>query len=538
MTVIAGPSTVATTDVAAHPPNTTDHGVNETTFQTLWSGDRDPNESIEAAENRSALEELANGTDVPLNRPPAAVERWNRGDHREFPATDIDRSIHPSNASLEDGLLIKDAYVEFFAIQPSTRARISPEDQLLYVPVNGTVLGVVDYRVDLTPEVDVDGPPIDRSLVSARIVETHLLVDGEVESTATGNHTPSLAFSALDAYAGDRHTLTLVAEIEVTIAGGATAESLAVERLTVTDSIEVVEYDLGLSGVVGAYPDGDLGLVVYKDRPWLGYSLPGGDVHGVWRFYSARDAQWDTLVTSTESGATERHSSLHPLQVNAYPIEPGPTASPRGTVRILDVDGNRTTPPTLPSVVHLDVLAEPYTASYGIATRTETTDHDLSTVTAWGLVRGESAVAKESHFADIPIHRTNLTLAVLNVTKESVTVRVRLTNAETGAPIDTSERQGSIVLEGERVNTGANGTVTQTVPRGAGSLSARYRPQPWWYEEPGYVPASDVVHVRGTVLRTVSTLFRIGVPVSLFLAGVFLIDRFTGWNLWPPWRGL
>lgn len=261
-------------------------------------------------------------------------------------------------------------------------------------------------------------------------------------------------------------------------------------------------------------------------------------MNGVWRFYSARDPQWDTLVTSTESGSTERHSPLHPLQVNAYPIETGPTASPHGTVQILQTYGDRTVPPELPSTVYLDVLTEPYIASYGIATRTETTDHDLSGVTARGLVRGESVEANESHFADIPIHRTDLTLTVLNATEKSVTVRVRLTNTDTGAPIDTSDRRGSIVLQGERVNTGSDGTVTRALPRPAGGVSARYRPQPWWYEEPGYVPSSDVVYVRGTVLQTVSTLFRIGVPVSLFLVGVFIIDRFTGWKIWPPWRGL
>jgi len=61
------------------------------------------------------------------------------------------------------------------------------------------------------------------------------------------------------------------------------------ETITVSDSVIVWEYGFNVSGFVAEYPNGDRGLVVYKTAPWLGHSMSEGGVHGVWRFYFARD---------------------------------------------------------------------------------------------------------------------------------------------------------------------------------------------------------------------------------------------------------
>jgi hypothetical protein len=226
--------------------------------------------------------------------------------------------------------------------------------------------------------------------------------------------------------------------------------------------------------------------------------------------------------------------------VTAYPIEPGPTASPPATVRILDVYGVETTPAPLPEPVSLDVLSVPYTASYGIATRTNASRErpSLTGVRAHGLVRGVAADAREESFAVIPIHQSNLSLTVVGSTAETVTVRGRLEDVQTGEPIVTAERGGSVILGSQRHNTTANGTFTTTLSRPAGGVTARYDPGPWWDEPVGYVGDSDVVYVRGTVLQLLDTFYAIAVPVGLFLCAVFIISRFTGWDVWPPWRQL
>ena len=539
------------------PPPDPDHGVNNSTHYTLWSGDKDEPASGQenwSTQSSSTMQELAQRTDIPYDSPPKAVEQWNRGDLDDFPQTTANKSIHPPNATFSNGSFVKDAYAEVFAIQPSTRVRESPSNQPLYVAPNGTVLGTVDYRVE-HPANDTAGETrVAWTLEEDDVREVRLEVDGTVETTTAGTHTPTLNYSELAEYPGQSHEVALLAEIAVTVqketktctAQGTDGEcrnwnvtvEQSAETVTVRDSVDVVEYDLAVSGFKAQYPNGDRGLVVYKNLPWQGYSLSDGRVRGVWRFYSARNPKWDTLVTSTESGDTVSASPLRPLQVNAYPSETGAMAVPQRTVTLLDTYGSRTSPPTLPTDVHLQEVEQPYTASYGLATRLQTTSRNLSNVTAYGLVRGVTVESAESSFVDIPINESELTLSVLNQSEQSVTVEVHLSDQQTGKPINTASRDGYVVLDGTRVNTSENGTVVRTLSRPVGGISARYEPRQWWNQPSGYVGDGDSVYVRGAGTDVLAVLYQIGILVSVYLFGAFVISRFTGWHFWPPWRGL
>ena len=210
--------TVAVAPALAHPENETDHGVDERTFVVLWSNDEDGNVSAQAGDGElAALRQLANGTDIPLNSPPRAVERWNRGDLADFPETGEDVSIHPPDADTEDGRFVRDAYAELFAVQSSTRARLSESRTPLYVASDGNALGTADYRVDVPADDTTGDRRVYWSLQSHRVNSTQLLVDGAVETTGGDSHTVDLAYSDLDDYRGERHTLTLEAEITVTL---------------------------------------------------------------------------------------------------------------------------------------------------------------------------------------------------------------------------------------------------------------------------------------------------------------------------------
>ena len=562
MTILTTATTLGTGISRGEPPNATDHGVAEQTFYTLWSGDDDrANSSAIRSENESSkgLHILTASTDIPLDSPPAAVEVWNRGDIGDYPQTDATTSIAPSEAPVHDGRLVKDAYVSIFAIQPSTRANLSPDDHPLYVAPDGEVLGTVDFRVEPLSN-DTSGPHYEYNrFLKHEVTEIRLLVDEEVEARSNGTHTPSLAYDALDGYPGREHTLTLEADINVTVERhtavyrsdcvvdntSKTCDQwwenqtvVDIESITVRDSINVSVYDLEISGFRTRYPDGDLGLVTYKSVPWLGHSLPGGSVRGVWRFYTARDAGWDTLVKRTDDGETTLRSPTQPLQVYAYPFQPGPTPSSRARITLLEIYGVETKPPTLPSEINLDVMDAPYMASFGIASRTRAVDQNISTVTAFGLVRGVTTEAELTSFSQTTIHPSNLTLSLLDTTPETVTVTATLRDAETGAPIDTSAREGYVILGGQRANTIADGTVTRTFPRSVGNIAARYEPGRWWYAQPGYTADTDAVFVADGTLQVLESLYRFSIPVGLFLLAVFFIDRITGWPLWPPWRDL
>ncbi|MDY7082032.1 MAG: hypothetical protein SXQ77_06420, partial [Halobacteria archaeon] len=309
------------------------------------------------------------------------------------------------------------------------------------------------------------------------------------------------------------------------------------------------------------YPDGDLGLSIYKNYPWQGYSVPEAEVNGVWRFYSSRDPDWDNLIRSTESGESTIHSPVHPLQLNAFPMEIGSTTlEEKGTgeytadelittrhVQVLDSYGLVKQSPSLPGNVTLDIEREGYNATFGVVTRTgldKSVPSDSITVTARGLVRGEdirTSLDNNQFFRAGHINRTNLTLKILNSTRNGTgiqaRVRVNLTDSKTGEGITTEGYAGYVILNGEKVNT-TGGTVTKTIYNESGAVTAQYVPTPWWDRLPGHVGDSATKTLAPPKVKLWDRLWSIFVPVSLFLLTVYLVGKATGWRVWPPWRGL
>ena len=534
--------------------------MNDTVFAPLWSNDTDEAVLVEDTSPDGAVRTLASGTDIPVNDPPAVVAQWNRGEHGEFPQTSSETSTAPSHATLEQGRFIRDAHVTLLSVQPSTVVHTSATERTHYVAPSGTVLGIVDYRVRTPSGSHSANRTVSHSITRTRVNQTRLLVDGDVVAGQTHTRTPRLAYSGVVANT-EPTTLTLEATIDTVIRTtrrtcteyNATQRSCLVwdrqtryrsESITVTDSVDVQPYQLAVSGYVGRYPDGDLGLVVYTSDPWGGYdrTASGGQVNGVWRFYTARDPSWDTLTQRTSDGTDRSHSPVHPLQVHAFPIEVGPTATPQPGVTILDTFGEDLTPPSLPRNVSLDVVEEPYTGSYGLATRWDSAESSSlaneDTIIAQGLVYGVETTRSLESFGRVPIHESNLTLSIQNRSDETVRLRLTLRNNDTGGPIDTRNRDGYLLVDGERLETNATGMATLTIPAESTGVSARYVPGQWWLDIPGYTGDSDSIYIRSPVLDLLSTFFVFAVPVSLFLLAVLLIDRITGWHLWPPWRTL
>lgn len=119
LTLVVGVTATAAVQSANAAPPVPDHGVNNSTHYTLWSGDEDETRSETpdwSNTSTSPMQELARRTDVPFDSPPDAVEQWNRDDLHDLGETDASASIHPPNATLTDGAILKDAYVEVFAI--------------------------------------------------------------------------------------------------------------------------------------------------------------------------------------------------------------------------------------------------------------------------------------------------------------------------------------------------------------------------------------------------------------------------------------
>lgn len=330
--------------VAAEPPRpgTEDNGLTENESATLWSRDADNYISQEThrqryGENRSAIHQVANGTDITFKRPPATAATWTRNDFEDLDAGGAETSVHPSHADLEDGIFIEDAHATIFAVQPSTRGHLESGETPLYIAPNGTMRGFVDYRVRVPNGSSSGNTTIDWSITEHEIDEVRLKKDGETIATQDGSHTPALDYQIEDDWSAN---LTLEAEISVRLKktiridqGNRTDVDVTyrTESRNVSDSIDVEIYDLSAYPYYAEYPNGDSGVSIFQSRPWQGYTLTeGGDarVRGVWRFYTARNTNWDTLVRSNRTDSATVESDAIPVYVHAYPSRIGPRAEP------------------------------------------------------------------------------------------------------------------------------------------------------------------------------------------------------------------
>lgn len=541
---------VTTAPAAAHPPSEPDHGIEPAMFWALWSGDDDAyvNGSVyrkRTGMNRTGMQALANGTDIPLTAPPKAVERWNRRDLEEFPPTDRTKSIHPQFATLADRRFIKDAYAAIFAVQPSTHAHLSVGETPLLVRDTGSVLGTVDYRVAV-PSNDTIGAVRTWWYVREHNVRSAtLVVDGQQVASGPGSHKPTLSFDNLPG--SGLRSIELQAKVGVRLQrrtdrctnmttdgcmNWTTSWRTFREEIVVTDERLVREHDPDVSGSVAVFPDGDVGVAVSADGPWRGLTSQRGAIRTQWRFYSARDERWDTLSTTTESGSSQRHSPVHPLAVHAYP---GPTPIrtdfPRG--QVLESRRTMRLPPDLPSDINLDSAAGSYGITNRLVARIGGID-DPSSVRYRGLVRGSGGQLLDE-VSVTHVRPTNLNVTVLNVSRDTVTVAVELTDVSTGRVIATVSRPGHVVVNGQQFET-RSGTAIRTVERGRGGIYAEFRPGPWWRSEPAYASASDVAFAGGGLPDLARVLFVLLRTGSVLLVAVFLLDRIVPGDAWPPWR--
>jgi len=115
-----------------HPPDSGDavpadgpaYGVNNSTFQRLWSDDVDNgNLSVDDFDDANVIiapefaHRLARSTDVPFARPPQATSNWIAAISAITVLVVVGVSP-PDRCVPEDGVYIKDAYVGIFAHSP------------------------------------------------------------------------------------------------------------------------------------------------------------------------------------------------------------------------------------------------------------------------------------------------------------------------------------------------------------------------------------------------------------------------------------
>nr|WP_317176006.1 hypothetical protein [Halovivax sp. KZCA124] len=489
------------------------YGVENSTFQILWSEDVDDgNLSVDDFEGANVSSDgefaarLAKSTDVSFEQPPDAVATWNDGDFEGFSPGGDDESVHPDGASLEDDEYIKDAYVEIYAVQPST---ILHEDNgtTQYVAPDGDVLAISDYRV-LLPEDDTSGSEQDEwSLTETSIDSIELKADGQTLSTSDG-HQATLSYEDLSGSV----ELTVEAEITATIKHVSLdcPDWVVVDRVcegiwseevdhlerskTVTASRDVVVSQLSESSgtrVKFEADDDRTGAVINANSTWSTIDVDGDvQARSNWWFYTAGKSGWHTMVSSTATESTQSVSSLRPLQVNAYPDRetpdvPAQSIDGENSLIIEEAWGAKQSGPSLPENIDIDP-AETYVDADSIALSSATLEADaFDEVTVQGIVQGQSQTVS----LDEPqtVRETDLTLSVLESNSTRATVLAEVTENTTDDPVST----GQVVVGDRSTSVNASGIAVLEVGSSSSLVRGQYVPQEWWQTDRPYASAED-----------------------------------------------
>lgn len=537
----------ASGSAAGHPPSSTDHGVDEGAFDTLWSRDT----ARPADRNDSLTEFIAKTSDHTFPDPPEAPERWTRGEHQEIAGafdSNADRdtqtyTVHPGDEPLRQGDWIKDAYADVFAIAPSTVVHASDARTEHVVPTSGSVLGVVDFRIEF-PSSTCDWEILDYKLESSRLKNPQ---SGDVIASRAGtSQIPELQYSDLSP---DVRLLEFEATISVRARKpappGCRGPGISRQkRLTVSDTVEVDPTGFQSLGTFASYPGGDAGIFVYNQELWRGLALPNGaTVRSPFRFFSARRPAWDgTSVISTGASGPSGNVHAHPLQVHAYPSRRGVrvTGPGTGSTEVTDVVGIGTVAPDLPPEVAVDVPQRNYTLPYGYGVRYP--GETGGEVVALPLYAGDGeSVQPPPGREPKEIRRSDIDVETVRANASNATIRVTLSDRETGDPISTEITDGYVLIQGERrINMSNDGESVLTIPRPTGGVSARYVPAPWYTASEPYEgdAAVHLVTQREDAPSLPDTLVRFMAFITPFLVMIYMLDRAFSLDVWPPWREL
>lgn len=512
------------------------NGLTRAEFATLWSHDVDSaalNQSVNASgvgsPDAATLHQLAAATDITFRQPPATAGTWTRSDFDDFEPGNRSTSVAPSHATLTDSWAISDAHATLFAVQPSTVVHVN-ETTRRYVAPSGTGQGVVDYRIELPRNKTGPNRSETWAVVSHDVDEVRLLANGTVIAREEETQTPRLAYELEER--GDT-SFTLEADINATIqrtvetrtrvtngSGVSTGEvrtrttvTTKVDSVTVRDTLPTTVYDPTLDVERAVYPDGDTALASSSSQPVSNYTVAGRDttIRSIWRFYTARNPDWDQLVRRTEKGNTTVNSSARPVFVHAFPAQRGVRAKPSDTrPTITNVRGPTRESPaaTLGRNVTVGVTETPYTRPASIAFRM---DERPSTMQAHGIVHGvDLRVSETSNVRQI--RRSSLSVRVINRSGGRARLRLELRDATTDEPIELYDTQratdetsnetdesGYVTVAGERVRTNESGIATLWLTQ-PGTYTARFHPASWVGMIPSYT--GDTATARWHPLTT------------------------------------
>jgi len=607
--------------------NSTDHGYENGTMGVAFSLDKDQhdgdgfsngvslNNSREVPfshgegsknttgppENKTTLSwvSVGNSTDITYTAPPDTYQDWNRHEISNFSVGGDDTSRYPAKADTVDGKWIRDAHSTKFWVSPSTRAHLSDDQTVLYTAKEGTVYGIVDYRV-VSPPDDTDGSDgvkKERSLVSHSI-ENVCLIQGlttdQIESKSdpcddslfvvaeeTENLThPSIEYQ--DDATGNR-TYHLVAEISSEIEvvthveedyedctrsvkpdGSITTNcvtkthfvkddtSTISDKTITTDRWEARIYDTqGFTVATTQRDNGTLVHAVSRNYPWAGINVSGTRFSTDWRFYTHRSPGWDEVTTASNGGSsTTSEFETVPVKTYAYPSTQGTTRISHSDTEKVFLSGrfrgeNRTSPVSrVNESVAVSIAmnnSAATTPSYQPlrAVQIHSYSQNIENVQMRGLVRGESLnISRTANSFEAENKETEMTASVLDSNETHVVVNITLQTTD-GDPVDLRKREGEIVLpNGDSVVTDQDGSIS-VVFEGPHNGRVNFEPGVWYGRDVAYESSYARYSAPGP-LTSVNGFIAVFLSLmSVFgpvLGTLYLLDGTVGIDTWPPHR--
>ncbi|RLM33129.1 hypothetical protein [Haloarcula sp. Atlit-120R] len=532
------------------PPNRS-YNHNHTFFRALWSGDPDhPNltRADRAGAENGTLAVLPSCTGDMVSREPSNTTLWNRPEHDSF-RTGIENASYPVNVTdTRSGIWIRDAYVAFFSIEPSTVVHEKSGTERLVRP-NGTVRAIHDYRVFISEFFEDDFRVVNTS-TNTTLYANGTAMDNSTAAQPTLNYTDINGTTELQLVTTISTNLSEIGDDEIDEYELTVTDSRTVQVENLSEREMVVEPGVVPNGRGATTDDYRIGTVI--PGSWQSVQFDGGyEVQSKWRFYTRSPPGWANWSENTTT-------PVRPLETHAVRTTEGPavtvnrvqndssdgwrfvpsleaTYPANATENTMSNATNRT---TLPPEIRINrsetfTTADRFTIRSAEQLRTENFEIN-------GLVRGNSIEQPADSTNPTLIREVNITSEVVNSTDNSTDVLVRV-EPTAGFPIAAGNV--TVATGQSRVERSLSGDdeITVTVDQGeVSSAIVTYRPAQIWWEQGRAVPVRDTQErvayeldlpdpAEFIDLAVVTLLTLLPAVLALYGYDVWTRGKFVGW---------
>jgi hypothetical protein len=423
-----------------------------------------------------------------------------------------------------------EGYISLISISPSTKLHIAPDTTPRFVAKDGTLRAVGDYMYD-HPETNsysscgsdcryyYQNPQSERKSVDF-IGSANSVSDSPTAEPLTVDYSGlDLGEQTIGLQATYTADIEKVTEHEECVEEDDDGDCEEYEWQhhdtdTITDSLttqaiaDVSRYNPTVGTETYSFDDGDVGVTAFPNQPWDSINPPTADrVHGIWRYYTARDTSWDTLkYENTEGEVVTFYSPVKPLTLHGYPDSSGPSVEsqaglPYENAEIENVVSSTPgepdhDPPDLPNSTSIDTVDGPYDKSSQItiryadpsgqsiarsnysaylqcADRLPIRQHDTraqvcgvpgyapNNLTVEGVVRGVDYTVNVSNTDPTEVKQSRLNWTIINSTVESQKIKISLDAVEANR-----EQVDQTVIVQEPPENGPPGEQAKYIMRG------------------------------------------------------------------------